>query len=80
MNSLLLSEIQAVLEQEINPILQLHLGKCEVVSLSEGNLLTLRLSGGCVGCPSSLLTLYNGIVPILEGHFPGLQIEVAPND
>lgn len=69
----MLDEIKKVIETEINPVLKLHNGSCEVVSLDD-DLLYIKLNGGCVGCPSSSLTLFGAIIPILQGHFPDLQV------
>lgn len=71
------TDILTVIEQEINPVLKLHNGSCELVSFEAG-LVTIRLHGGCVGCPSSKLTLFNGIMPILQERFPDVRdVELA---
>lgn len=70
--------IQLFIEQDINPVLSLHLGEARVVDfVPETSTVVLRLLGGCAGCPSSALTLYNGIVPRLEEKFPGILIELG---
>lgn len=75
---LTLENVKKIVEDEINPYLALHAGSCEVKRLdTETNTVSVRLNGGCVGCPSSTITLYNGIVPILQEHFPDLQIDLA---
>jgi len=63
------SEIKAVIETDINPVLALHNGSCELVSYSDG-VVSIRLIGGCISCPSSHLTLLRGVIPILERTFP----------
>lgn len=67
-----LEQIQATIDTEINPIIKLHNGHCKVVSF-DGGTLTLDLQGGCVGCPSSKITLYQGILPILQEKHPEVQ-------
>lgn len=57
--------IQKLIREKINPVLELHDGSCELVKITDQNDVYLRLRGGCVGCPNSKLTLYNGVVPIL---------------
>lgn len=64
-------EVQEVISKEIDPILALHAGSCTLLKV-ENNIITVRLEGGCVGCPSSKLTLFNGIIPILQDKFPNL--------
>jgi Fe-S cluster biogenesis protein NfuA len=68
-----LQEIQQIVDEKIAPILKLHAGSCELVGL-DGNVLSMRLKGGCVGCPSSTITLYQGIIPILQEKFPDLDV------
>jgi Fe/S biogenesis protein NfuA len=73
----MMEQIKKVIEEEINPVLALHKGSCELVSFA-GGIVTIKLFGGCSGCPSSQLTLFNGIVPILQQHFPEIDdIELA---
>jgi Fe-S cluster biogenesis protein NfuA len=64
--------IKKVIEEDINPQLELHAGGCELVDVEDG-IVTLRLFGGCSGCPSSQITLFNGIVPILKEKVPGVE-------
>lgn len=68
----MLEEISKVIESEINPALALHAGGCELVDYSDG-IVTLKMFGGCSGCPSSAITLFNGIVPILKENFPEIK-------
>lgn len=62
-------KIKEVIESDINPQLELHSGGCELLEFDQG-IVTLRLYGGCSGCPSSQITLFNGIVPILKEKVP----------
>lgn len=68
----MLKKIQQVIEETINPALGLHQGGCEALDYQEG-VLTIKLTGMCAGCPSSKLTIQNGIVPAIEDHFPEVQ-------
>ncbi len=65
----MLDKIKEILETEINPMLALHNGSCEAVSFKDG-VLEIELLGGCSGCPSSHLTLFNAVVPILREQVP----------
>jgi Fe-S cluster biogenesis protein NfuA len=65
----MIERIKQIIETEINPQLQLHSGGCELVDVEDG-IVTIRLFGGCQGCPSSHITLFNGIVPILREQIP----------
>ena len=48
----MIEQIKEIIEQDINPQLQLHAGGCELIDVDDG-IVTLRLYGGCSGCPSS---------------------------
>lgn len=68
----MIEKIKQVIETEINPMLSLHSGGCELLDVEDG-IVTLRMYGGCSGCPSSSITLFNGIVPILKEHVPDVK-------
>jgi Fe-S cluster biogenesis protein NfuA len=68
----MIDQIKEIIEKEINPQLELHSGGCELVDVEDG-IVTIRLFGGCSGCPSSHITLFNGIVPILKEKLPEIQ-------
>lgn len=65
-------EIKKIIADDINPQLELHAGGCELLDVEDG-IVTLRLYGGCSGCPSSQITLFNGIVPILKEKLPDIK-------
>lgn len=68
----MIEQIKEVIDTDINPMLQLHQGGCELLDVEDG-VVTLRLYGGCSGCPSSQITLFNGIVPILKEKIPEIK-------
>lgn len=69
------TNIQKILDEQINPQLALHNGGAKLVEVDKDkNSISINLVGGCAGCPSAQLTLYNGIVPILQESFPELEI------
>lgn len=68
----LIENIQKAIEDEINPQLALHSGSCELVDFEDG-IVSIKMQGGCSGCPSSAITLFNGIVPILTEKFPEVE-------
>lgn len=68
----MIEKIQEALEKEINPMLALHAGGCELVDVEDG-IVSLKMFGGCSGCPSSAITLFNGIVPILKEACPDIK-------
>ena len=68
----MIEQIKEIIEKEINPQLQFHNGGCELLDVDDG-VVTLRLFGGCSGCPSSQITLFNGIVPILKERISDIK-------
>lgn len=68
-----LVDVQKLIDEKINPIIALHKGKCELVSITDEGI-HIRLTGGCVGCPSSTITLYNGIIPIIQEVYPEVEV------
>jgi Fe/S biogenesis protein NfuA len=68
----MIEQIKKVIEDEINPYLAMHAGGCELVDVDDG-VVVLKLFGGCSGCPSSQITLFNGIVPILKEKVPEIR-------
>ncbi len=67
----------ALIEQaveELRPRLKADGGDCELVGV-EGNLVTLRLQGACVGCQLSALTL-NGLQQRLIARL-GFPLRIA---
>ena len=74
----MIKKIEELIETQINPQLALHSGGCELVDVEDG-VVTLRLYGGCSGCPSSHITLFNGIVPIFRENIPEVKdVMLAP--
>jgi len=68
----MLEKVKEVIENEINPQLALHGGGCELVGIEDG-VVTIRLQGGCSGCPSRNITLLNGITPVLKERIPEVK-------
>lgn len=65
---------------EIRPYLHSHGGEMEVLGV-EGGVVRLRLMGSCDGCPSSMVTLTQGVEKILQERWPGFRaIEVEGAD
>jgi len=66
--------VQEVLEK-IRPSLQADGGDVELISV-ENNVVKVRLTGACGGCPFSQMTLKNGIQRIIQQEIPEI-IEVV---
>jgi len=62
-------EIEKILETSIRPSIQMDGGDIELVSCKDG-IIKVFLKGACSGCPSSQMTLKNGIEVLLKEKFP----------
>lgn len=68
----MIDKINNLITTEINPALSKHLGSCELVSFKEG-IISLKLLGGCVGCPGRKNTLEQGLKPLFQDRLEGIK-------
>ncbi|MFH1015834.1 MAG: NifU family protein [Chloroflexota bacterium] len=68
-------KVEAVLNK-IRPSLQRDGGDVELVEVSNGTV-KVKLTGACVGCPMSTLTLQMGIERVLKQEIPEIKKVVA---
>jgi Fe-S cluster biogenesis protein NfuA len=61
------SSVEEVLNR-IRPAMQADGGNVELVSAEENGIISVRLQGTCLSCPSSSLTLKQGIERTLKEH------------
>mgnify|MGYP001356893822 CR=1 FL=1 len=61
--------IYEVVEKDINEALAIHSGSAKVERFEDGTLY-LSLHGGCAGCPSSKITLFSYIEPVIKERCP----------
>lgn len=71
--------IKAALDKYVKPAVEMDGGNISFVSFAEGKL-TLQLQGSCSGCPSSTVTLKQGIENLLKRFVPEVQEVVAENE
>ncbi len=72
------AKVEAVLNR-IRPSIQADGGDVELVGISDDNVVTVKLTGACVGCPMSELTLKAGIERIMKHEIPEVvAVEAAP--
>lgn len=57
----------------IRPAVQADGGDVELVDVTPGGVVRIRLHGACVGCPSSTVTLKMGIERNLRQHIPEVK-------
>ena len=70
------SKIKELLDTRVRPMIALHRGEIEFISY-ENNVVTVRLSGTCKGCPLSELTLKGGVEILLRDEIPEIKEVVA---
>ncbi len=71
--------IKAALDKYVKPAVEMDGGNISFVSFENGKL-TLQLQGSCSGCPSSVVTLKQGIENLLKRFVPEVQEVVAENE
>lgn len=69
-------KVLAALET-VRPYLQADGGDVEFINIDEDNVVHVRLTGGCAGCPFSKMTLQNGIARIVKEQVPEVVEVVA---
>lgn len=68
--------IKAILNEYIKPAVESDGGAIDFVSFLDGTV-TVELRGSCSGCPSSTVTLKNGIEQLLTAELPAVKEVVA---
>lgn len=72
------AQIVAALDEYVKPAVESDGGEISFVSFDKG-VVTVRLQGSCSGCPSSMVTLKQGIENLLKKMVPGVNEVVAEN-
>lgn len=71
-NDLIIKKINEVLDSKIKPAVEKDGGDIKFVSFKNGTV-TVELRGSCSGCPSSIMTLKNGIQNLLRHYVKGVN-------
>jgi Fe-S cluster biogenesis protein NfuA len=71
--------IKGALDKYVKPAVEMDGGSISFVSFDEGKL-TLQLQGACSGCPSSTVTLKQGIENLMKRFVPEVQNVVAESE
>jgi Fe-S cluster biogenesis protein NfuA len=67
--------IRKVIDQDVRPYVQADGGDIELLAV-EGNVVKVKLLGACVTCPSSLMTLRQGVEARLKAKIhPDLVVQ-----
>ena len=68
--------VQAVLDSDIRPALQMDGGDIQLVGV-EGGEVRVQLQGACAGCPGAQMTLRMGVEQRLKELIPEVETVVA---
>lgn len=75
-----IDDIKEIIEDKIRPTIQEDGGDIEFVAY-ENNIVKVRLQGACRTCPSSVITLKNGVRSMLQYHLPEIiDVEQVEED
>jgi len=69
-------KIQSILEEYVRPAVERDGGAIDYKSFIDGTV-TVVLKGSCSGCPSSTVTLKNGVESLLQSMIPQVKEVVA---
>jgi len=64
--------VETVIDARIRPMIQSHQGEIELVKIEDG-LVTVRLTGTCVGCAMSTVTLKYGVKKDIVSALPQIK-------
>jgi len=71
--------IKGALDKYVKPAVEMDGGNISFVRFEDG-ILVLQLQGSCSGCPSSTVTLKQGIENLMKRFIPEVQEVVAENE
>ncbi|MDD3557082.1 MAG: NifU family protein [Melioribacteraceae bacterium] len=71
-------KVESALET-IRPYLKADGGDVELINISEDGVVEVRLTGACVGCPMSQMTLRAGVERAVIREVPGIRRVEAVN-
>lgn len=73
------SKVSEFVEKNILPMLRADGGSLEVVEVTPENVVRVRLTGACAGCPFSAMTLAVGVERALKAAIPEVKsVEPVP--
>ncbi|MFH1198210.1 MAG: NifU family protein [bacterium] len=78
MENVMFEKVNKALET-IRPYLKADGGDVELVNVSDQGIVEVKLTGACVGCPMSQMTLRAGVERALIREVPGIRRVEAVN-
>jgi len=61
-------KVQKIIDEKINPALGTHGGSCELIDVTDDNIVRVKLKGACGGCPGALITLKGFVLETLKAE------------
>ncbi len=68
----MIAQVKEVIETKVRPVLNADGGDIELVDVEDG-IVKVKLVGACAHCPSSALTLYEGVEKMLMELIPEVK-------
>lgn len=68
----LATQVQFILDTDVNPQLASHGGAVALVDVTQQNVVVLQFSGGCQGCSMASMTLKEGVEKQLRERIPAI--------
>ena len=59
--------------KEVREMLAMHGGGVELIEVTEDSVVKVRLTGGCVGCPSAQMTLIDVVEKAIKSKVPEVK-------
>ena len=72
-------KIQSLLDEKVNPSVASHGGRIDLVDYVNRRVY-IRMSGGCQGCSSSMMTLKEGVQKAIIEAFPKVKEIIDTTD
>ncbi|MCD6232185.1 NifU family protein [Candidatus Aerophobetes bacterium] len=66
-------KVERILREKIRPFLALKGGGVELVEVTEDNIVRVKLSGACAGCPFAQITLTNMVEKTIKSEIPQIR-------
>jgi len=65
--------VERVLEKEVKPALAIHGGDVELIEVTDDNVVRVKLTGACSGCPMAEMTILGVVEKTLISRVPEVQ-------
>ncbi|MBI4721626.1 MAG: NifU family protein [Candidatus Stahlbacteria bacterium] len=70
-------KVEQVLNEEVRPALALHGGNVELIEISADNVVKVKLTGACAGCPMAQMTILTIVERAIKARIPEVKQVIA---